>query len=210
MNPLKERIRRVGILAYGSLLEEPGPEIAPFIVENISGVETPFRIEFARSSPTRGGAPTVVPVESCGARVRGTILVLDKSVSLTQARDLLWRRETRNESTAQRYQRPTDSNPNKMVAEELPNFASVAVVLYARFGSTLFNPTPEELAALAIKSAMSEAGNRGRDGISYLISLKRSGIMTPLMPAYEEAVLRSTGTTSLEDALAAIRIRTAG
>ncbi len=208
MNPLSERIRHVGILAYGSLLEEPGAEIAPLIVENISGVETPFRIEFVRSSPTRNGAPTVVPVESGGARVRGTILVLDESVSLAQARDLLWRRETRNEGTAKRYQRPLDPDPNKMLAEELPNFSDLAVVLYAKFGPTLSDPTPEELAELAIKSAMSEAGKRGRDGISYLISLKRQGIVTPLMPAYEKAVLRSAGTTSLEEALAGIQLKT--
>jgi cation transport regulator ChaC len=208
MNPLKERFRSVGILAYGSLLEEPGAEIAPLVLERISGVETPFQIEFFRSSPARGGAPTVVPVETGGARVRGTILVMDESVSLAQARDLLWRRETRNESTGQRYRRPADADPNRMLAEELPDFAGIGVVLYARFGPTLSNPTPEELAALAIKSAMGEAGSRGQDGISYLISLKRQGIVTPLMPAYEQAVLRSAGTTSLEDALAGIRWKT--
>lgn len=208
MSPLKERIHRIGILAYGSLLEEPGTEIAPLIVENISGVETPFRIEFVRSSPTRSGAPTVVPVESGGARVRGTILVLDESVSITQARDLLWRRETRNEGTSKRYQRPTDSDPNKMLAEELPNFADLAVVLYARFGPTLSNPTPDELAELAIKSAMGEAGKQGRDGISYLTSLKRQGIVTPLMPAYEQAVLENTGATTLEEALTNLTMKT--
>jgi hypothetical protein len=209
MTPPKERVRHIGILAFGSLLEEPGAEIAPLIVERISRVETPFRIEFARSSPTRSGAPTVVPVESGGARVRGTILVLDESVSLAQARDLLWRREIRNEGTGQRYQRPTDPDPNKMLAEELPNFAGVAVVLYAKFGPTLSNPTPEELAELAIKSAMSEAGKRGRDGISYLISLKRQDIVTPLMPAYEQAVLKITGAATLEDALINIVMKAA-
>jgi hypothetical protein len=209
LNPSKARTRRVGILAYGSLLEEPGAEIAPLIVENISRVETPFRIEFARSSPTRNGAPTVVPVESGGARVRGTILVLNENVSVEETRDLLWRRETRNEGTGQRYQRPTGPDPNRMLAEELPNFAGVAVVLYAKFGPTLSNPTPEELAELAIKSAMSEAGKRGRDGISYLISLQRQGIVTPLMPAYEQAVLEITGAVTLEDALTNIAMKMA-
>jgi len=207
MNPPSERARRVGILAYGSLLEEPGEEIGPRIVERIAGVETPFHIEFVRSSPTRGGAPTVAPVASGGAVVLGTVLVLDDRVSIEEARDMLWRRETRREGSRQRYQKPTDPDPNKMVAEEIQNFAGVALVLYARFGPTLSNPTPEELARLAIMSAMSEAGKRGRDGISYLISLKRQGILTPLMPAYEKALLKNTGAASLEDALAGIRLK---
>jgi len=198
--------RRLGILAYGSLLEEPGGELVPLIVERISGTQTPFRIEFFRSSPMRGGAPTVVPVENAGASVRGTVLVLHDSVSIEHARDLLWRRETRREGTGQRYREPTGAaDPNQMIAEELPNFAGLAVVLYARFGPTLSNPTPDELAVLAIRSVTTEAGRKGLDGISYLISIKRQGIVTPLMPAYEQAVLRRAGTTSLEDALVRFR-----
>lgn len=207
MKSSKSRARRIGILAYGSLLEEPGEEIAPHIVERIAGVETPFQIEFFRSSPTRGGAPTVVPVESRGAPVRGTVLVLHESVSIELARDLLWRRETRNVGTDKRYQEPNGSDPNQMLAVELTEFAGVSLVLYARFGATLSNPTPDDLAELAIRSATTEAGKTGLDGISYLISLKRQGIATPLMPAYEEAVLRRTGAPSLEEALVAIRMK---
>lgn len=47
----------VGILAYGSLIEEPGKEIEPRIIRRINDIETPFPIEFARSSKSRGGAP---------------------------------------------------------------------------------------------------------------------------------------------------------
>lgn len=201
----------VGILAYGSLLEDPGMEMAPLIVGRIPGTETPFRIEFVRSSQTRGGAPTVVPVADGGATVRGTVLVLHDSVSFDNARDLLWRREYRREGTEHRYQEPTGTaGPNHMIAEELPNFAGLAVVLYARFGPTLSNPTPDALAELAIKSVGTDAGRKGLDGISYLISLKRQGIVTPLMPAYEQAVLERTGAASLEAALAALRMRIAG
>lgn len=208
MSTSEERTRQLGLLAYGSLLEEPGDEIAPLVVERIPGVETPFRIEFLRSSPTRGGAPTVVPVESGGAAVRGTVLVLHHRVSIENARDMLWRRETRRIGTGQHYQKPNEPDPNQMVAEELPDFAGVALVLYARFGQTLSEPSPDDLAALAIKSAIGEAGTRGLDGISYLISLKRQGIVTPLMPAYEAALLKLTGAARLEDALAGIRLKT--
>jgi hypothetical protein len=208
MSSSDRRKRRVGILAYGSLLEEPGCEIEPLIAGKIAGTMTPFRIEFFRSSPTRGGAPTVVPVENAGAAVRGTVLVLER-VSLADARDLLWRRETRREGTTQRYRKPAGMDPNQMLAVELADFAGMDVVLYARFGATLFNPTPEELADLAIRSVGTEAGGKGLDGISYLISLKRQGIVTPLMPAYERAVLKRTSAASLEDALAGLRMKIA-
>lgn len=40
----------VGILAYGSLQNDPGMEIAPLIEHRIVEVLTPFEVEFARSS----------------------------------------------------------------------------------------------------------------------------------------------------------------
>jgi hypothetical protein len=61
------------------------------------------------------------------------------------------------------------------------------------------------LAELAITSTKGNAGKKNKDGISYLISLKGPGIVTPLMWAYEETILKKTNTRSLEDALAKIR-----
>ena len=52
----------IGILAYGSLIDDPGDEIKPLVKQKIEGVETPFAIEFARSSKSRNGAPTLIPV----------------------------------------------------------------------------------------------------------------------------------------------------
>ena len=205
MNSPKPSARCIGILAYGSLIEDPGFEIEPHIIETISDTETPFRIEFVRTSPIRGGGPTVVPVEHGGSSVRGTVFVLHESITRKRAIDLLWRRETRNEGTTLGYKRPTRPDPNKMLAVELRNFAELSVVFYAKFGATLADPTPDELADLAIKSVATEAGKRGRDGISYLMSLKRQGIVTPLMAAYEQAVLKRTAAASLEDALAGLR-----
>jgi hypothetical protein len=59
----------VGILAYGSLIGNPGSEIEKATRKAVSGVKTPFRVEFARGSRGRGGAPTLVPVESGGCEV---------------------------------------------------------------------------------------------------------------------------------------------
>ena len=60
---------RIGILAFGSLIDEPGKVIGPLIRERISGIPTPFSIEFARSSSTRSGAPTLIPVDIGGSPV---------------------------------------------------------------------------------------------------------------------------------------------
>ncbi len=198
---------RVGILAYGSLIEEPGKEIEPLIRERKERIETPFSIEFARSSYTRDGAPTVVPVESGGGRVHATILVLDDGVNLEEAQDLLWRRETRNECTDKHYTPPSKPDPNRMVVEKLENFAGLDVVLYTKLGANITDPNAAKLADLAVKSAKAEAGRTGKDGISYLLSVKRQGISTPLMQGYENKILRKTGALSLEDALSRCRER---
>lgn len=197
----------IGILAYGSLIEEPGKEIEPLIREQRERIETPFSIEFARSSSTRDGAPTVVPVESGGCRVYATILVLDAGVSLEKAEDLLWRRETRNECSDKHYVPPSEPNLNRMVVERLSNFTEIDVVIYTKLGANITDLSAAKLADLAIKSAKAEAGRTGRDGISYLISVKGQGISTPLMPGYENEILRKTGASSLEDALSRCRNR---
>jgi hypothetical protein len=168
-------------------------------------VETPFRIEFARSSSSRCHAPTVIPVENGGSRVKATILVLKAGVTLQQAEDLLWRRETRSERSEKHYVRPSEPSPNQVIVESLESFNGIDVVLYTSIGSNIDNLTPTRLAELAIASARDKAGEDGKDGISYLISLKRHGISTPLMPAYESEVLRLTNAFSLEVALGKCR-----
>lgn len=195
----------IGILAYGSLIEEPGKEIEPIIIDRRQRIETPFSIEFARSSSTRDGAPTVVPVESGGCPVYATIFVLEAGVSLDKAEDLLWRRETRNECSDKHYAPLATPSPNRMVVKTLRDFEGIDVVLYTKLGANISDINAEKLADLAIESAKSEAGRNGKDGISYLISVKRQGISTPLMPGYEKEILRKTSASGLDDALSRCR-----
>jgi len=61
-----------GIFAFGSLITDPEPELQPNIALRIK-VKTPFPVEYARISRTRGGAPTLVPHE-CGAPVLAEVL----------------------------------------------------------------------------------------------------------------------------------------
>ena len=196
---MSRRERVVGILAYGSLGEDPGAEIGPLIAERIEGVKTPFRVEFARQSRTRDGAPTLVPVSEGGASVQAKILVLE-DVSEAEATDMLWRRETRKEGDGKRYDPPTELDADTVLVERLEGFGGVDVVLYARIGANIPDPNPLKLAELAIRSAESGAGRKGKDGISYLIWVKNNGVETPLMPEYEREILRLTGTETLERA----------
>ncbi|QEX18085.1 hypothetical protein FRZ44_33890 [Hypericibacter terrae] len=54
----------VGILAYGSLIDDPGEEIAGAIIRMTADILTPFSIEFARRSRSRGGACQTAAVPS--------------------------------------------------------------------------------------------------------------------------------------------------
>ena len=195
----------IGILAYGSLIEDPGPKLKPFITRRIENIETPFQIEFARTSKTRDGAPTVVPVDKGGSSVRGTILFLKEVLSIEQAMDLLWRRETRNECSDMHYEHLTNPGVDQVVVEKISDIANIDIVLYTRIRANIKDPNAKKLASLAIKSAKGDAGANREDGISYLLMLKRQNISTPLMQAYEEDILHKTGTSSLEDALKKIR-----
>ena len=186
----------IGILAYGSLIEDPGIEIESLIDSRILDVETPFRIEFSRTSSSRGGAPTLV-LDNNGSYVNGQILVLKSNISLEKAKDLLWRRETRKEG---KYKEVKNPPPNKVVVEVLENFKDIDYVLYTKIGANIENPTAEKLATLAIESAKKDAGKKGKDGISYLISVKSQGIETPLINEYEANILQKLDVETLEEA----------
>jgi hypothetical protein len=195
--------RDLGILAFGSLIDDPGDEIAAVTVEILQdGIITPFPVEFARSSRRRAGAPTLVPVTSGGACIPARIFVLQERISEQEARDMLWRRETRRNNHDQNS--PTFSNPSsgEISIRRLTGFHGVGTVLYTWAVANISPLTPKRLAELALNSARcTEVAANGRDGISYLIAALRNGIRTELSRAYEEEVLRQAGATTLADAL---------
>ncbi|MGH9427554.1 MAG: hypothetical protein ACRD2L_14780 [Terriglobia bacterium] len=190
---------RVGILAYGSLIDDPGEEIDAAKTETIKdGVTTPFRVEFARTSKERAGAPTLVPVNRDGAQVRAEILILN--VPEEEAANRLYRREINMVGMREVvYHHRKNSGPNNVVVERIENCHGVSVVLYTKIGANIVNPTPQKLAALAVESA--RRLDNGRDGITYLINAQRNGIATPLSAEYEEEIKRLTGSRSLAEAL---------
>jgi hypothetical protein len=202
-----EEAKTVGILAFGSLITDPGSEVVSVRVDSINA-DTPFKVEFARSSRIRDGAPTLVPVEEGGAKVNAVVFVLAPSVTERQAGDILWRRETRRIGTGGRYRPRANPGPNNVLVKSLTGFAGLDVVLYTDFPASgkLNNPTPQQLAVLAIESVKGNAGATGMDGISYLIAAKESNILTPLMPEYEKEILARTASADLKEALHKVRL----
>jgi hypothetical protein len=196
----------LGILAYGSLITSPGPEIASMTVGRIKDVETPFRVEFARKSKTRGYAPTLIPVESGGAQVRAEVLVLRGDLAPDLAMDMLWRRETR-QTGRQRYRRPAVVGPNDIVIETVQDLAGVRTVLYTKIRPNIEPLSARTLAELAIHSV--QTAPPGRDGITYLMDVRQCGIETPLTRGYESEIRRQTRARTLRDALNQLRSRDA-
>jgi hypothetical protein len=142
-----------------------------------------------------------VPVENGGSPASARIFVLSDELSESEAQDRLWRRETGRKGS---YRAPENPGPDDVVVEALEHFHGLGLVYYTRIGANIDGVTAEVLAGLAIASA--EAVGRGelekgKDGISYLLAAKQSGIVTPLMPYYEDQIKRKTGTQSLEEAL---------
>lgn len=193
--------KSIGILAYGSVIANPGAEIEKATTEKVERVLTPFNVEFARSSEKRGGAPTLVPVENGGAAVNGTIFVVKATED--DAASMLYRREIDDVGGGKRYKPPAPVTKKTAVIKRLENVAGVDVVFYTWFMATIEQVTAQNLAALAIGSvAKSEAG---RDGISYLIDAKKYAIKTALSDVYEAEIKRLLEVDSLEAALAKAR-----
>jgi hypothetical protein len=171
-------------------------------VNRLGPILTPFKVEYARSSRTRGGAPTLVPVDGGGGgfQVSAVLFVLSDATSEKEAKDMLWRRETRRSQGS--YSPPARPGPNSVLIKTLLNFGGIVLVLYPSIQANIMSPlTGRKLACLAIASAQNPEVGKGKDGISYLLAAKSAGISTPLTQEYESAILELTGKNTLETAL---------
>ena len=191
-----------GILAFGSIRSRPGQDIEQATIGR-EVVRTPFGVEFARYSCSRGGAPTVVPFQA-GCRVEAEVFVLERTIDLADAQSLLWQRETGRPGS---YSEPVHPGPNNVLARELPGWGRFGFVIYTDFpdAGKISDPDSDELAKQAIQSVAQ--ADEGKDGISYLLQVKQSGLTTRLSQAYEEAILRHTEADTLESALESVRLR---
>lgn len=190
----------IGVLAYGSLITDPGEELAAVIVGEKRQVITPFAVEFARSSSKRFGAPTLVPIQNGGRPVLATLLKV--SVDEQEALDIVYRREINAVGSQRTYSDPAPDKINAVRLDRFRNFQGFNLVICAALRPNIQNLSAEVLADLAIASARELRD--GRDGISYLMNAKSCGVETELTAEYEAAVLKRTSTTSLSKALAAV------
>ena len=200
---------RVGILAYGSLRADPGPGLTPYVERRIA-LTTPFPVEYVRSSPTRAGAPVLVPVPAgYGTPAPAEVLVLAPEVDRATAGVLLQRRKLDRASDDAMW---FATDAEEMAVRELPGFAGLPVVLYAAGTPNLPEVIPDDipmaekaetLARLAIASLTPDTAAAGHDGIRYLADAIAQGIVTPLTEPYRQAILRLTGTADLAAARAA-------
>lgn len=203
MTTQADGVVRVGLLAYGSLLWDPRSDLEDVLdlVSPIHDVETDFAVEFARSSTrTRGGGPTLVPVETGGAPVLGAIFPFRESLPVDDAQTLVWRRET-GRSNGRYDPLRNAEHPDKVFVDAHEGlYDQFDVVLAVRIQPNIEPLNGDELARRAIQSARTEIGAERNDGISYLIGAKAFGIETPLRSDYEAGILRSLDVRTLDEA----------
>jgi hypothetical protein len=195
-----------GVLAYGALLAEPGPELAAFI-EQRTPVRTPFPVEYMRSSATRAGAPVLVPVpEGYGATVPAEVWTLSPEVDRTLAETLLYRRELDLPGEPYVLYSPEAAAGDGLGIEALEDFADLPVVLYAAPMPNLPEVIPPDvpmsdkaafLARHAIASVTRETHAAGHDGIAGLAAALAQGAVTALTRPYCDAVLALTSAGDL-------------
>jgi hypothetical protein len=195
----------IGILAYGSLIEDPGPEIEAARLRTEHNVKTPFKIEFARKSRTRGYGPTLVPVAVGGDHVVAQIIVLKEGITEREACDLVWRRETRQIGSFKRYVPSDSSGENTTVVKSAGTLQGIDTVLYTQIAANIQPLNAQELARLAAESV--GKAKPGMDGITYLMDALGRGLKTPLSYSYEAEVKRLAGAESLKHALEKLRSR---
>jgi len=192
---------KIGILAYGSLIDNPGDEIRKLEIGRIQCI-TPFKVEFSRFSSGRSGAPTLIPVSDGGNNVSGQIILLTNEVGIEEAKSMLYRRERNKVNTDIVYRHIDNPGVNTVIVKALKNFRDVETVLYTSISCNIAQAiTAELLAHHAIESILLPAGDEGRDGLRYLRDAKKNGIVTLLSPNYENQILLLTGTTTLDEAI---------
>ena len=191
----------IGILAFGSLIANPGSELVKIIVDRHS-CNTPFPVEYARRTKSRANAPTIVRVpEGMGSSVHGVILVLRQDVKHQNAKNLLYRRELHDDTDETLHYNDImqRAKGDALVIETLSTVEGFDEVYYtsltANFTEILDTNRPQAqkailLAQAAFDSLVNETFNAGKDGIKYLHDNIEAGIITPLTEPYRQSLLQ--------------------
>lgn len=172
--------RPVAVLAYGSLIDEPGPELAA-VIAGRRPCRTPFGVEYGRASQRWGGGPVLVP-HPRGAPVAGTLLLLAPGIALGAAVEMVAAREGLPDARG-------------VVAVDLPG---ERLVIAASLPRNL--PAPDMRPGALARRAAASVAHGERNGVAYLRRALASGIATPLTAAYRAELLRLAGADTLEEA----------
>ncbi|MGF7131438.1 hypothetical protein P3T40_002920 [Paraburkholderia sp. EB58] len=188
---------RIGLLKYGTLADPSDLDFQDFVEDTVTeDVKTPFRVELVRCCHARAGGPVLAPVEKGGAKIPATIVLLKRGIDAGQVMKMLYQHETRvlHDHPPVGILSVKDIN-----VRELANFHGLPLVFYVAF-EAIEQLNAEQLAERAIESAK-HLKTGDRDGISYLIELTKTGIKTPLISSYRNAILKRTGCRTLDEAL---------
>jgi len=172
--------RPVAILAYGSLLHTPGPELAALIVGR-RPCRTPFPVEYGRVSRRWGGGPVLVP-HPRGAPVDGALLLLVDGLGLGVAVEALAQREGLPDARG-------------VLQVEMPGDH---LVLVAALPRNL--PAPDMTTGALARRAVASVSAGTRNGVAYLRGAIDAGVRTPLTDGYAAEVLALTGAGTLDEA----------
>lgn len=193
----------IGIIAYGSFIQNPGWEITDVIVETVTGLETPFEVEFAHKSPSHGGAPVLATVPmGIGGRVKANLLVLNSGVSLATARDILYRRAVHRVGDQDRGYPYLATPEGEVALAEIAGFAGLDCALYTCSKLNIVEILDEDLPAsvkaarlaqLALDSVSERTYFTFQDGLAYLSAAIHAGVSTPLTESYRQKILRLAG-----------------
>lgn len=197
----------VGILAYGSLISDPGDEIERNRIGIIYNVDTPFSVEFARKSENRSNAPTLIPFKG-GKSVKGQVFVMN--LCEDEAKNVLFRREIDKVGKLRHtYKRKSSLKlPGHVYVESFTDRKKWPKLILATSisGNMKFEKIKgnedsyaERLAYNAIISVSN--AKPSRDGISYLNDAIGNGIDTFLSEKYKNRILELTYSQCLCQAL---------
>lgn len=191
----------IGILAYGSLINDPGSELDSIISHRITHYKTPFKVEYARKSSKRGGAPTLVPVREGGSSVDGTILMIKPGIDDKTVKDMLYRRELNivGDDEKEYPDRKKRTNDRQMLIHIIEDVKNARKIMYAEFAPNIKRLTPSHLAKLAIKSFENLEGT-DLNGVKYLENNIEKGIVTPLTEKYKQAIFKNLNIKNFKGA----------
>lgn len=196
-------MKKIAILAYGSLVDNPGFEIRQQTVQIVKGVLTPFKVEYARKSISRNFAPTLTITNETGSQVKASLFILDDDCSIEFAKDILYRREG---NFAGNLNEVYYDDIDWLKIEEIQNFEGCHSVIYANFKRNLDNISAVQLAELALRSAKrKDLIDAGRDGVSYLLNNIKNEVITPITDDYKQIILNTLEVQNLDEAITKLK-----